>query len=1024
MLSALGLGRSPYGRIRRSGLFDEQYYLNTYPDVRAAGIEPLAHYIEHGASEGRNPSSRFQTTYYVARYREEIDPHLHPLLDFILHGQKQQRYPTALAELSVFLRKSRVFESAQYASHFSESLGVDPIERLLQVELRNRSISDTDLEIWRFFDARYYLDSHREVSGSGLEPIDHYLQVGASERRNPSLFFDTEYYLACYPDVAESKINPLAHYIVFGRPALRSPSEIVHSLELLCGSGLFDKEYYLSVNPDVRNARLDPVEHFLTRGLIEGRDPSAEFDTAYYVSKYGDVIPPHLPPVLHYIVQGRAAGMLPRRRRVVAPQPPSEESWRALLEKCKARGGGEPSVDVIVPVYGEADVTLNCLHSVLVARQVTEFELVVIDDCGPDPVLSEKLSQLSAGGLFTLIRNSDNQGFVATANLGIALHPTRDVVLLNSDTEVHNDWLDRILALARGGKKIGTITPFSNNATICSYPTTLKDNQDRLELTDAELDLIAADVNCSLGVDIPTAVGFCMYIARSCILDVGVFDAVRFGRGYGEENDFCLRAANRGWRNLLATNVFVRHFGGVSFGGERAGRLEAALKMVTNLHPDYLERVAQYVAADPARMGRVRMDLQRLSRETKSLGPTMLFLTSDRGGGTERHVREMQARLRQEGVRTLVLKWDNDCAGLLRFADSDMGLFPNISAMQLPHDLAIMIEVLTALDVRHIHVHHLAASGDDAPRLIEQLSKARGIDYDASIHDYLMVCPRINMIDGSGVYCGEPDLAGCETCIARWGSEFGKVSVASWRTRFEAFLSGARRVFVPDADVANRMKRHFPSVNFVVRPHITHIGPVHRAKGALRRPHRRKHVAIIGAILSHKGSLLLLQCAKSAWEQGAPITFFLIGYSDIDERLRHLPNVVITGRYAEANVQNLLRRYDCDIAWFPSVWPEAFSYTLSIALDAGLFPVAFDLGAPAQRIRTLGWGELMPISLLGDAKAVLETLLAIEPRPASLAVLEAARIDYADLMRDYYGLDIEWNSGARHVDQAAGSRPR
>ena len=75
-------------------------------------------------------------------------------------------------------------------------------------------------------------------------------------------------------------------------------------------------------------------------------------------------------------------------------------------------------------------------------------------------------------------------------------------------------------------------------------------------------------------MEIPTGVGFCMYITRSSLNAVGLFDADRFGRGYGEENDFCMRAAKSGYKHVLAHNTFVYHAGGVSFGEEKAPRVK------------------------------------------------------------------------------------------------------------------------------------------------------------------------------------------------------------------------------------------------------------------------------------------------------------------------------------------------------------------------------------------------------------------------------------------------------------------
>jgi len=105
------------------------------------------------------------------------------------------------------------------------------------------------------------------------------------------------------------------------------------------------------------------------------------------------------------------------------------------------------------------------------------------------------MEKLSARGFIELYKTPTNQGFVAACNLGMRLHRDRDVVLLNSDTEVHNDWLDRLRGAALRTRQVATVTPLSNNAEICSYPRSCKNNQRTLEIGDAELDAMAAGVN-------------------------------------------------------------------------------------------------------------------------------------------------------------------------------------------------------------------------------------------------------------------------------------------------------------------------------------------------------------------------------------------------------------------------------------------------------------------------------------------------------------------------------------------------
>ncbi len=254
------------------------------------------------------------------------------------------------------------------------------------------------------------------------------------------------------------------------------------------------------------------------------------------------------------------------------------------------------------------------------AAQAAAFEIVAVDDASPDPDIARYLDELAALGRITLLRNESNLGFVHSVNRGMQLHADRDVVLLNSDTEVANDWLDRLQRSAYGEPDVGTVTPFSNNATICSYPFEGWSGGVPGTLGLAALDRLFAATNAGRTVDLPTAVGFCMYIRRDCLDRVGLFDAERFGRGYGEENDFCLRAAGAGWRNVLAGDVFVFHEGAVSFSGERSVLTVSAGKMLAELYPDYVRQVRTFLTRDPAGPLRVAVDDARAASGRKSCG--------------------------------------------------------------------------------------------------------------------------------------------------------------------------------------------------------------------------------------------------------------------------------------------------------------------------------------------------------------------------------------------------------------------
>jgi len=662
-----------------------------------------------------------------------------------------------------------------------------------------------------------------------------------------------------------------------------------------------------------------------------------------------------------------------------------------------------PTVDVVVPVYRGLDETMACVFAAAATTLQEACEVVVINDGSPEPELVEALNQWARTGLFTFLENERNLGFVRTVNRGMALHPERDVVLLNSDALVYGDWLRRLRGAALSRPKIGTVTPFSNNAEICSYPAFVKNNHLLLETNDVALDAMAAHCNADRYVDIPTAVGFCMYIRRACLEEVGPFDAEKFGKGYGEENDFSLRAARKGWSHLLATNVFARHCGGVSFGEGKDDLVAKGLKVLARDWPDYGRDIQKFIAKDPAFPARRALDVARVAGALKGRS-TMLFVTHDWGGGIERHIQAMKGQLRAEGVPLLIMRAIRNRPGWVALEHSEVMQVPNLR-WSLQEGYQQLVEFLRQSRVFHVHVHSLAGYPQNATDIVAELTSDLEVAYDFTAHDYLPVCPRVTMIDESGSYCGEPEQDACIRCVARNGAPVPVDSLPAYRDRYSRLMHGARRVFAPSADTAARYRKRFPTVEVIERSHSQGYQfkgppPVRYAGDGILR------VAIIGAIGPHKGSTLLLECARHAESLQLPIRFVVFGITDI-EALRNHPYVTIKGAYRDNELAGMLVEHRCHLALFPSVWPETWSYTLSEALDARLYPVAFELGAMAERIKKIGWGTCLPVELMHRADLVNERLLGLRVTPFTEQVRERISqgdLHYEPLLRDYYGL--------------------
>jgi len=742
-----------------------------------------------------------------------------------------------------------------------------------------------------FFDADWYRARYPEIDCAETDPLTHFVSVGVSEGRDPNRFFDSAWYSATYADVAAYGWNPLLHFLQYGQTELRNPHP------------RFDTAWYVEQHPE---AAANPLLFHMRVGAARGWATEPPVDIGDYLASPG-----------------------------AAPAPPAGVA-----------------VDVVIPVYRGRAETKRCLDSVLADTARPAGRVIVVDDQSPEPALSALLDRLAAAGRIVLLRNPANRGFVASVNRGIQAAGSHDVALLNSDTEVPQGWLARLAGHAYAAPRIASVSPFSNNATICSYPD-FAGGPPAFGLTLAELDDAARAANAGRFVELPTTVGFCMYIRRAALEDVGGFDEQAFGRGYGEENDFCLRASARGWQHRLACDTFVTHKGAVSFGAEAAIGQRRAMEALTARHPAYPRSVAVHIRLDPA--GRFRFALTAELFRRSGL-PTVLMVTHGLGGGVGRHVR---ALVRQLAGTANCLMLESSARG----ATLSVPALPGHPTLSLPDERAgDLLLLLRSCNVARVHIHH--AMGLDG--LLRDLIHALGVPFDMTVHDYYALCPQVNLLPwADGYSCGEPGPAGCNACIADRPTHAAR-DILSWRGSHAWQFLEADRVICPSEDVRARLARHGVAHRTVVAAHEPVAGgPWPLAVPRLRG--RRLRVAVLGVLAEQKGAQAVIALAEA---NDPSIEIHLVGYPE-----RALPEpagqrIHATGAYAEADLAKLLARTAPHVVWFPAQWPETYSYTLTAALEAGLPVVASRIGAFPERLAG------RPLTWLVDPKAGTEAWLA------------------------------------------------
>ncbi len=432
-------------------------------------------------------------------------------------------------------------------------------------------------------------------------------------------------------------------------------------------------------------------------------------------------------------------------------------------------------VAIVVPVYRGLRETRACLEAVF-ATVPAGTAVHVVDDGSPDAALVALIEREAEAGRIALHRHPDraNLGFPASANLGIArAAPEADVVLLNADAIPAGDWLARLRAAA-SAPGVASATPLSNEGSILSYPRACRPNPMPDAPARARLASWAAAANPGETVEIPVGVGFCLLLRRAAIDAVGVFRTDLFGRGYGEENDWCLRARHRGFRHVACLDAYVAHAGGASFGAGREALLRRNGAILERLHPGYDAMIAAFIAADPLAPYRRRLDRVRVLDEAASAGgEAVLFVTHAAGGGVERFVRARIADARRAGRRPVVLRGDpegmRDDLCIVETGDAaggDAAGAPANLRYALPDEAPALAALLASLGPVAVELHHLLGHDAAVPDLLRSL----GAPLDVWIHDYASFCHRIALFGPARHYCGEPDLAGCRACVAELGS--------------------------------------------------------------------------------------------------------------------------------------------------------------------------------------------------------------------------------------------------------------
>jgi glycosyltransferase involved in cell wall biosynthesis len=376
---------------------------------------------------------------------------------------------------------------------------------------------------------------------------------------------------------------------------------------------------------------------------------------------------------------------------------------------------------------------------------------------------------------------------------------------------------------------------------------------------------------------------------------------------------------------------------------------------------------------------------QLLPALANSAGVCLMF-DHNMGGGANQYRRGMIAQRLAAGQTVLLCTYNLPTLDY-RLHLHEPGKEPGVFRAST---FLVLDSLIGEAPVRELFVNS-PVSFDEPLVLAEWLAKVRTQRGDirllVSAHDYFSVCPSFVLLDADGRYCGIPEISQCVSCLKRHEASYVSLSppteITAWRASWERCLRAADEVRCYSSSTREHLLRAYPGLDparLTLVPHVIDFVPTRQPRIDHRAP---LVIGVIGEISVQKGALIVQGIVDRLDRENLDARLVVLGSLDVahkSERLR------VTGRYQRSELPELVETHGVNMFFFPSIWPETFSYVVAEMALLGLPIVAFDVGAPAERLRRHAHARLVPEI---DADAALDTLiafhrqLALEQAPAA-----------------------------------------
>ena len=622
-------------------------------------------------------------------------------------------------------------------------------------------------------------------------------------------------------------------------------------------------------------------------------------------------------------------------------------------------------VDIVIPIYNAYEFTKKCIETVIENTDLKMHTLVLVNDKSPDekilPMLQNFVNKYEDLNI-ELVDNKENQGFVKSVNMGMK-HSNNDVVLLNSDTEVTVNWLDKMIATAYVSSNVATVTPLSNNATLASIPNFLEENNLPEYITLEEYAKTVEECSYNAYPELTTAHGFCMYIRRDAIEKVGVFDSDTFGKGYGEENDFSYRCIKNGLVNLLCDNTFIYHKGTQSFTDEKEELAKAHWEILKEKYPENVEMNNDLCINNPYSyvQDNIKYSLANKYRKNMLIVAHEFFdLKAKLVGGTVQHIYDVISNVRKD-VNCHVFYYKNGKYMVKSFFEdstADMVLgsvvsYENIKMYNRQYRV-ILDKLFNILNIDFVHIHHMYRHYFDLYDILLE----KQMPYLVTLHDFYLACPTILLLENGEKYCVDNEHRDCKKCLNKvLGLDCN--FIGEWNNIAGSLLKNAKEVIAPSNSAKEIYNKFYKDVNITVIEHGMNKEDFIEAKEIPEKT-ERKNIAFIGGLNPSKGLGYMKYLIEKVNNDELPYNIHLFGQAIEWEMNMSKKNYIFHDTYNRSEIAKLLKENNIDLVLLLAIWPETYCYTLTESAIAEIPVLALSYGALEERIKESEIGWLLP----------------------------------------------------------------